>query len=288
MKDRIFQSIVRAGMSLAVILVASHGRAADPQVMQCISANELAIRARGEARLLEAREKLIACASLSCPGEIRAECERRLRDLNAAIPTVVFEVRDASGNDLANVHVSVDGKPLAERLDGTAISLDPGAHTFRFEMNDRAPVEKSLTLREGEKARRESIVLGMTTQPATRPAAAPPAGGTAASSPSSPLRTAGWWIAGAGAAGLVAGAVTGGLAIADKGQANCDSQGYNCQDSALSNAKTMAGISTGAFIAGSVLTAAGLGLILFAPNGAARAELATGPGVVGVTVGGAF
>jgi hypothetical protein len=52
----------------------------------------------------------------------------------------------------------------------------------------------------------------------------------------------------------------------------------------------MAGISSGTFIAGSVLTAVGVGVILFAPKGGARAELAatTAPGALGVSVGGAF
>lgn len=276
----------RAGVSLAVLLVASSGAAAGPTAQECISANELAIKARGEARLLDARDKLLACASLSCPGEIRAECERRLADLNAAIPTIVFEVRDAAGNDLVGVRVSMDGKPLVARLDGTAIPLDPGVHAFRFEMDGRAPVEKSLTIHEGEKARREPVVLGTTTQasvpPALVPGVEPPA--------SSPLRTVGWIVGGVGVAGLVAGAVTGALAIGDKGQASCDGHGYNCQAGPLSDAKTMAGISSGTFIAGSVLTALGVGMILFAPTGAARAEVkaTTGPGTLGLSVGGAF
>lgn len=286
MKNRLLRMTARAGISLAVLLVPSYGEAAGPSVQECISANEVAIKARSEARLLEARDKVLVCASLSCPGEIRAECERHLGDLNAAIPTVVFEVRDAAGNDLVGVRVSMDGKPLAARLDGTAIPFDPGAHTFRFEMDGRTPVEKSLTIHEGEKARREAIVLGTTTQPTAPPAPAP----DGAIPGSSPLRTAGWIIAGAGVAGLVAGAVTGVLAIADKGQAACDDQGYRCQAGPLSDAKTMAGISSGTFIAGSVLAAMGVGMILFAPSGSARAELAatTGPGTLGVSVGGAF
>jgi hypothetical protein len=273
---------------VAVLLAVSSVRAAEPTVNECISVNELAIKARDEARLLDARDKLLVCASLSCPSEVRAECERRLVELNAAIPTVVFEVRDRAGNDLVDVRVSMDGRPLAARLDGTATSLDPGVHTFRFEAEGRAPVEQSLTIREGEKARHERVLLAAATGTAgPSPAASTPVAGGA---PSSPWRTAGWVVAGVGVAGLVAGAVTGALAISNKGQANCDSQGYNCDDGALSSAKTMAGVSTGAFIAGGVLTAAGVGLVLFAPKGGPRAEVSamSGTGALGLRVGGAF
>jgi hypothetical protein len=288
MKDLVLRTTAVAGVALTLLLFASPGEAAGPTAQECISTNELAIKARSEARLLDARDKLLACASLSCPGEIRAECERRLADVNAAIPTVVFDVRDAAGNDLIGVRVSMDGKPLAARLDGTAIRLDPGVHAFRFELDARAPVEKSLTIHEGEKARRETVVLGTAAQPATAPAST--AGGEPSEPSSSPLRTVGWIVAGVGLAGLVTGAVTGVLAISDKGQASCDGQGYNCQAGPLSDSKTMAGISTGAFIAGGVLAAAGVGVVLFAPKGGARAEVTatSGPGTLGLRLGGTF
>jgi high-affinity Fe2+/Pb2+ permease len=54
----------------------------------------------------------------------------------------------------------MDGQPLVPRLEGTALSIDPGEHQFVFSAQNVAPVQKSLIIREGEKGRREKIILG--------------------------------------------------------------------------------------------------------------------------------
>ena len=67
----------------------------------------------------------------------------------------------------------MDGQPIAERLEGTALSIDPGAHTFTFETAGQANIEKQFVVHEGEKDRRERIVFGapmVTAAPTPRPA----------------------------------------------------------------------------------------------------------------------
>jgi hypothetical protein len=91
---------------------------------------------------------------------VRSECAKHLQEVNAAIPTIVFEAKDPAGNDLVDVKVSVDGKLLVERLDGTAIPLDPGPHKFTFASPSFGSVDKQLVLREGQKDRREQVAFG--------------------------------------------------------------------------------------------------------------------------------
>ena len=283
----------------AGLLAAPTARGNDPTLADCIGANESAIRLRNDHRLREARAQLLVCAALTCPAEVRAECERRVGAVNAAIPTIVFEVKDAAGNDMSAVTVTMDGKPLAARLEGTAISLDPGEHRFHFEVSGKPPVDKTFVLLEGEKDRRERIVFAPTaTRPSTAtvasattsaPAAAGRGGEHAPSSGGSPLKTWGFAALGAGAAGLATGAIFGGLAIASKQSANCDANGY-CSAGPLSDARTQGTVSTIAFVAGGVFLASGLAMVLLAPPSGARLEAA--PAVSesggGVVVGGKF
>ena len=56
----------------------------------------------------------------------------------------------------------MDGAPVAERLDGTAITLDPGKHKFTFEIAGRAPIEKEYVILISQKERRESITATST------------------------------------------------------------------------------------------------------------------------------
>jgi hypothetical protein len=115
----------------------------------CIAANEGTIRFRTEHKFRQAREQAIVCAADTCPGAIREVCRKRVTDLDAAIPTIVFEVQDARGRDLDQVRVAMDGEPLVDRLDGTAIAVDPGDHVFAFEAADAPRLERNLLLFEG-------------------------------------------------------------------------------------------------------------------------------------------
>ena len=67
------------------------------------------------------------------------------------MPTVVFEAKDAAGAIVFAVKVKMDGDLLAERLQGSALPIDPGEHTFTFEVAGRPSVEKHLMIFEGEK-----------------------------------------------------------------------------------------------------------------------------------------
>jgi hypothetical protein len=291
----------------AVSLFAPVSRAADPTLADCLGASETSIKLRGAHQLREARQQLLECAALTCPLEVRSECERRLVGVNAAIPTLVFEAKDAAGNDLSAVTVSMDGKPLTDRLEGTAISLDPGTHSFHFEIVGRGVVDKSFVLHEGEKDRRERIVFGAAAAPGVAGAASgaqdhavpprvadgsPPASADRGTPSSSwgPLKTVGVVVGGVGLVGIGVGAAFGLMAASDKNNANCDPSGY-CTPGPLSDARSHATVSTVGFVAGGVLLAAGIGLVIFGPReraGSVQVAPAVGTGSGGLVFGGSF
>ena len=167
-------------------------RAADPTTADCLGASEKSLTLRNAHQLRDSRAQALICAAASCPGDVRDECVRRVAELNAAMPTIVFETKDAAGNDLSAVKVTIDGQALAERLEGTALSIDPGQHSFTFEAAGQPKVEKQFVIREGEKGRRERVVLGALPGVEPRPAGAQPPGapeaviGSAPSSASPP------------------------------------------------------------------------------------------------------
>ena len=133
--------------------------AADPGVDQCVEANTEAQSFIRAGKLSAAREQLKACAEISCPGLVRDDCTQRLDQLELAQPTVVFVAKDGDGRDVAAVKVTIDGRPFAVRLEGVALAADPGEHVFVFEMAGAPAVTRRLVLTEGEKGRRELIVL---------------------------------------------------------------------------------------------------------------------------------
>jgi hypothetical protein len=97
---------------------------------------------------------------------VRDDCVKRLDELESAQPTIVFSVTDGAGHDLVAVKVSVDGAVLAEKLDGAALEVDPGAREFTFEVAGQPPVKQTIVIREGEKGRSERIALGPAPQAA--------------------------------------------------------------------------------------------------------------------------
>jgi hypothetical protein len=124
----------------------------------CASAAEDAEQLRIDARLLQARERLVRCSRPGCPAAVRNDCAQWMTEVVAAIPTVVLGVRDPRGQDVLSARASVDGVPVAHGLEGKPIEVDPGVHTFRFE-SAGAATEQAVLIREGEKSRAITATL---------------------------------------------------------------------------------------------------------------------------------
>jgi hypothetical protein len=137
----------------------------------CVQAAEEAQKLRKSGALLAAQDQLVACSDLDCPSVVRVACADWLGEVRKAIPSVVFAAKEAlprcgggdpaATRDVTDVDVSMDGRLLTHRLDGRAVSLDPGSHVFRFALADDSatPREETIQLREGEKLRAVSVVL---------------------------------------------------------------------------------------------------------------------------------
>jgi hypothetical protein len=155
MKSRAF--LVRVLAALLVIFSARHALAESKQ--ECATAADTGQSARDQGRYHAARTAFVSCMREVCPRIISQACAGWLRDLDAAMPTVVLGARDENGADLADVHVKLDGAPWADRLDGKPLAIDPGAHTVRFERDGQEPVEETVVARSGEKNRLIVVVL---------------------------------------------------------------------------------------------------------------------------------
>jgi hypothetical protein len=132
---------------------------ADRPALDCPSSSEEGQRLRDKNRYLEARAMFRTCSQSTCPGIVRKDCSKWLAELDETQPSVVIAAQDAAGADLATVKVLVDDKPIATRIDGSPITVDPGEHTLRVEAPGHAPLTQRLIVRVNEKNRLVRVVF---------------------------------------------------------------------------------------------------------------------------------
>ncbi len=222
----------------------------------CLDASLQAQSLRAAHKLVEAREQLRVCATSRCPAVVAADCSSWLAEVENALPSIVVSARSATGTDLVDVRVSVDGKPLVSKLDGQAMPMNAGAHTFHFEGADGPGLDQQFVVKEGEKNQAVAVVLGA---PAPAPDHAPEA-----VQPSSAWKTVGWILGGVGIVGLGVGTAAGIVATGDK---SSDCTGSVCKLGTLGGIKAAAHVSDVGLIAGGVLFASGAALVLWSPGG---------------------
>jgi len=274
-----------------ITLLEREALGAAPTTTECITTYEDSVPLRKNHQLKAARAKLLVCSAESCPADIRAECMGRVADIDASMPTVVFEAKDAAGAIVFAVKVNMDGQVLAERLQGSALPIDPGEHTFTFEVAGRPSVEKHLMIFEGEKLRRERVEFEAlaAAQPSPPPAAiaqsqrseqpAPPPGKLSLSKAKIAAVALGVGVAATGV-GVAYGFVA--MSRRDEASSICpsvcaDMKGVN----AWHDAHSAGNIATGGFIVGAVGIATGVVVLLLAKptaDGAAGSRVSFGPG----------
>lgn len=126
---------------------------------QCADAYEATQRLRAEGKLLEARKNAIYCAQSACPGILRRDCAPWASELGASIPSAIFEARSQRGEPLSPVRVQVDGKVMAETLDGRARELDPGRHELLFSGPHLVSKRLEFVMLQGSQMQRVVVVL---------------------------------------------------------------------------------------------------------------------------------
>lgn len=197
---RLFPGGSPVSLALAVTAFASSAAAepasppAPPTKEACIASFDRGQRAQSDRALRRALSELIVCSQESCPSVLRTDCAGVLAEVRSALPSVVFAADDGNGHELIDVKVYAGSELLAAKLDGRAVSVDPGTFDLRFERVGEPALVVSRMIREGEKSRviRVSLVAAASGSGVT---AAGAERGTGVASP--PRSAAGWVLPGA-------------------------------------------------------------------------------------------
>jgi hypothetical protein len=227
-----------------------------------------------------------------------ADATRELASLEPRIPTVTIVVEGAP-----SAKVTLDGAPVPSAVLGVGRMVDPGAHTVRAEADGFKPADAAFTVAEhGNQQvtlrleRGPGGVAVAVPPPATPAGAAPPPAGASSAPPSpeppasgaSTRRLIGFVGIGVGGAGLVLGAVAGGLAVSKHASLQSVCTGGVCplgQASNLDGYHLDSNLATAGLVAGGVLAAAGVVLVLTAPRSAATASAGVAPVIGAGSIG---
>jgi len=157
--------------ALALWLAPPNARA--DEVDACVRSADRAQQLRDQGKLIEARAQLIACGASACPAPVAKQCGKWLQGVEAELPTLSLRVRDAKGDDVADVAVTSDGAPLLASLDGRPVPMDPGVHRLAFRRGS-STAQESIVVRAGEKDRLVDVQLSAPTPSAPKIVVAPP------------------------------------------------------------------------------------------------------------------
>jgi hypothetical protein len=160
----------------AVVFCSTPGNGQSPKGAavrrSCANSYERGQELRQSSKLRRAREVLIGCARAACGEFVQKECSKWITQIDAETPSMVLLAKDEGGVAVLDVEVTMDGELLTSRLDGRAVSVDPGMHDFAFKAGSGATVERRVAISLGERNRIVSVDLPAA---GTRSAAAPSA-----------------------------------------------------------------------------------------------------------------
>ncbi len=249
-------------------------------------------------KLIEAGERYQEASRLDLGGgdravqeQARADAEKELEQLAPQIPNIIVKI---VGTDPEHTNITIDGAPLTTALIGEKRPVNPGKHRITGASgNESADGEMQLALGQ---TKTFTIHFGVTPatagdsprtaqvsqQTETAPKAPPPADSSAPASHSSG-RTLGFVAIAVGGAGLIAGGVTGALALGKKGEIddNPRCQANKCapsESSLVDSYASLRTVSSIGFIAGAVILAGGVVLLVSAPKEPEQTALLIGPG----------
>lgn len=238
---------------------------------------------------IEALDRYLEAASIQIPaGEVavqqnaQKDARREAEELKARLPQLLIELKGASADE---VSLTIDAQPVASSVIGQPRLVNPGAHQVDATLGARhASGEATCTERQPCSV---TLELAAEVKPATKPAstvlsAPSPAD---ADKPRSWQPTLGWVALGAGVVGVGIGAFTGLKAISARKDLDDSHQcvGERCPPAlkdTVDNLMTYRTVSTVGFVAGGVLAAAGVTLLLTAPSHHSETALYLAPGSV--------
>jgi hypothetical protein len=235
----------------ALVAVPSGASGAQPSVQQCLEASDTSIELETRGDLLSTRAALRTCASLSCPQAVRDECARRIGLVEQNIPSVIAEVRDASGRVPPGATLVVDGgapTPASEE----PLELEPGSHTLTASAPSMGTVTRRVQLSAREKNRTFRLVLRSSDEVAPDSRRLPP------------LRAAALLTGGVGLAALATASVFAAITLERKQDAKALCPNPTCTSPAgaesWQRASAAGNITTGFVVGGSLALAVAAGL----------------------------
>jgi hypothetical protein len=165
----------------------------------------------------------------------------------------------------AGTVVKRDGLVVEAASLDVAVRLDPGEHVISAQPPGKAAYETRLQLAPSEQ-KRVVVELGPPSAPPPVPTTPEP---SEPADDGSVLRMAGLVTGGVGAAALLVGAITGGLAMSENGTAEENCTGTVCNQEgldAIDRTRPLGNASTACFVIGGVGVAAGVLMYLLAPS----------------------
>jgi hypothetical protein len=143
-------------------------------VRLCDLTYKRALKLEREGKLIEAQAAWQACAKSACGSFVQRQCRIRYEQLVADTPSIVPTVSDAQGAPVVDVEVTMDGDVLASRIDGRALSIDPGLHEFVFQKNKEVLATQKIIILQGQRNHPVAVKLERPKEPppvvAARPA----------------------------------------------------------------------------------------------------------------------
>jgi hypothetical protein len=245
-----------AAFLMASALVGLGPRAASAQEMlACVSAAEQAQRLKAAGKYMQARAQLLICSRDVCPSVVRSDCTRWRGEIEGSVPTIVIRAQDPRGQDLTDVKVWIDGAPLAERIDGLPVEVDPGRHVITAEHNGSKKFRQEILVGTGDRNRTVPLAFE-DLEPLTPVPIPPPA-------PLGPARVspAAWVFAGVSVAAAGAGTFFLVSAIRDKNALERDNCKPNCDAGRVSTGQRKADFATVGY--GAALVSAGVATYFF-------------------------
>ncbi len=209
--DTIRAVTVRGWIFVGAALLVPVTAHAETQAEHCVRASDEGQTSRQHGKLLDAQKSFIACAAVTCPKLVRADCERWLDEVNRDLPSIVLGVKDSKG-DVLDARVIIDGGD-PKRPDGSPVPLDPGTHVVRFERKGASSIERTLVVRTGERNRSVVETMELAGAPDSKPI-------PTTSSSSGGIPTVSWVLGGVGVAGLASFATFGLIGLSQKSDLN--------------------------------------------------------------------
>lgn len=231
--------------------------------------------------------------------EEHAEREQFAREQMAAMEKKLARLTIEIGTSIEGLQVTLDGKPVIPAMFGTALPIDPGTHALAATAPGKKPWSKEVVIPAEKAEISETVPMledsAVTPPPPTPtpppPLPTPPPAVPAPAPEQEPLRSisplvyVGFSV---GGVGILVGAITGVVAIANTSTIRDNCEGDRCplsEEEAIEDAEVVANISNALFAVGGAGVIVGIiGLFVGDDEEPAQAhvEPIVGPGYVGL------